>query len=99
MRDGLPKKALIKANQELLELHQRCITTYLIQYHNFRPRKIKMFNRLYEHYITHKNIRYYFHRPIPLFVKALVLDKLEDIKDYYPAEPKRKTKKRRYVSR
>lgn len=82
MRKGLSKKVLLKANTELLELHQRCITTYLTQYHGARPRTIKKFLRLYDKYITPKNIQNYFHRSIPLFVKALVLDKLDKIEDY-----------------
>lgn len=79
---GLPKKAILKARRELLELHKRCIVTYLTQ-KSVKYRTQKKFLRLYDYYISEKNIDNYFHRPIKLFVKALVLDRLDDIKDYF----------------
>lgn len=88
----LPKKVLDKANKELIDLHKRCITTYLTQ-RSVKHRIQKKFFILYDKYINEDNIRSYFHRPIKLFVYALTVDKLEQICQYiYPNKSKRKKK-------
>ena len=88
----LPKKVLDKANKELVDLHKRCITTYLTQ-RSVKYRVQKKFFILYDKYINDENIRSYFHRPIKLFVYALTVDKLEQICQYmYPNKSKRKKK-------
>ena len=88
----LPKKVLDKANKELVDLHKRCITTYLTQ-RSVKYRIQKKFFILYDKYINDENIRSYFHRPIKLFVYALTVDKLEQICQYmYPNKSKRKKK-------
>lgn len=81
-----------KANKELIDLHKRCITTYLTQ-RSVKHRIQKKFFILYDKYINEDNIRSYFHRPIKLFVYALTVDKLEQICQYiYPNKSKRKKK-------
>lgn len=81
-----------KANKELIDLHKRCITTYLTQ-RSVKYRVQKKFFILYDKYINEDNIRSYFHRPIKLFVYALTVDKLEQICQYmYPNKSKRKKK-------
>lgn len=88
----LPKKVLDKANKELVDLHKRCITTYLTQ-RSVKYRVQKKFFILYDKYINDENIRSYFHRPIKLFVYALTVDRLEQICQYmYPNKSKRKKK-------
>lgn len=80
---GLSEKALRKANRELLALHQRCIKTHLTLI-GVKVRPQKKFFALYDYYIDENNIREYFHRPIKLFVYALVADRLKEIRDYFP---------------
>lgn len=81
-----------KANKELIDLHKRCITTYLTQ-RSVKHRIQKKFFILYDKYINEDNIRSYFHRPIKLFVYALTVDKQEQICQYiYPNKYKRKKK-------
>lgn len=81
-----------KANKELIDLHKRCITTYLTQ-RSVKYRVQKKFFILYDKYINDANIRSYFHRPIKLFVYALTVDKLEQICQYmFPNKSKRKRK-------
>ena len=81
-----------KANKELIDLHKRCITTYLTQ-RSVKYRIQKKFFILYDKYINDDNIRSYFHRPIKLFVYALTIDRLEQICQYmYPNKSKRKKK-------
>ena len=81
-----------KANKELIDLHKRCITTYLTQ-RSVKHRIQKKFFILYDKYINEDNIRSYFHRPIKLFVYALTVDKLEQICQYiYHNKSKRKKK-------
>lgn len=87
----LPKKVILKANKELVELHKRCITTYLIQ-RSLKHKKQKQFFKIYDAYIDENNIRNYFFKPIRVFVYALITDKLSKIKDYYTV-PKSKRKK------
>lgn len=80
---SLSEKTILKANRELLELHKRCIVTYLTQ-KAVKHSKQKKFFIIYDHYINEKNIRMYFHRPIKMFVYALITDRLDQIKDYFP---------------
>lgn len=80
---SLLEKTILKANRELLELHKRCIVTYLTQ-KAVKHSKQKKFFIIYDHYINEKNIRMYFHRPIKMFVYALITDRLDQIKDYFP---------------
>lgn len=80
---SLSEKTILKANRELLELHKRCIVTYLTQ-KAIKYNKQKKFFIIYDHYINEKNIRMYFHRPIKMFVYALITDRLDQIKDYFP---------------
>lgn len=86
---GLPKKELLKTNKELLELHKRVITNYLIQ-KSLKIKKRKKFFIIYDSYISEINIRRYFYRPIKLFVYAMITDKLKYIEDYVSYEPKNK---------
>lgn len=77
----LPEKVIKKSNEELIDIHKKCITNYLIQ------RQIKITRRrqlfiIYDHYINHKNIRMFFYRSIKLFVYALVTNRLEEISNY-----------------
>lgn len=80
---SLSERTILKANRELLELHKRCIVTYLTQ-KAIKYNKQKKFFIIYDHYINEKNIRMFFHRPIKMFVYALITDRLDQIKDYFP---------------
>lgn len=80
---SLSEKTILKANRELLELHKRCIVTYLTQ-KAIKYNKQKKFFIIYDYYINEKNIRMFFHRPIKMFVYALITDRLDQIKDYFP---------------
>lgn len=86
---GLPEKELLKTNKELLELHKRVITNYLIQ-KSLKIKERKKFFIIYDSYISKTNIRRYFYRPIKLFVYAMITDKLKYIEDYVSYEPKNK---------
>lgn len=79
---SLSEKALKKANRDLLDLHKKCIKTYLTQV-GIKIRYQKKFFSLYDNYLSDGNIREYFHRPIKLFVYAIVTKKLEQIRDYF----------------
>lgn len=86
---GLPKKVILKANKELLELHKRCITSYLIQ-RALKHKYQKRFFVIYDKYINEKNIRNFFHRPIRVFVYALITNRLGEISDYTSSAKKTK---------
>lgn len=79
----LPEKVILRTNKELLELHKRVVLNYLIQEHNMKLRARNKFFTLYDMYISEKNIRLYFFRPVKVFVHALVTDNLDKIQDYF----------------
>lgn len=72
---GLPKRVLEKHRIELVELHKRCIKSYLVQKDLSYKNRVKFF-RLYDLYIDEKNIEEFFNIPVNLFVQALVKDTL-----------------------
>lgn len=78
---GLPKSVIIKTKKELLELHKRCIVSYLTS-RSLKHSKQKQFFKVYDVYVSYKNIDNYFHRPIKLFVYALITDRLKEITYY-----------------
>lgn len=94
---GLPEKAILKVDKELLELHKEVLRSYLNQ-RNLKYKFQKKFFKLYGYYINDKNIRRFFFRPARLFVYALITDRLDDIEDYVPLKEvkhvSRKSKKR-----
>lgn len=94
---GLPEKAILKVDKDLLELHKEVLRSYLTQ-RNLKHRAQKKFFRLYDYYLNEHNIRRYFFRPIRLFVYALITDRLDEIEDYVQLKEKkdvsRKSKKR-----
>lgn len=94
----LSEKEHQKQNHELLELHKRCITDYLIQ-KSLKLSKRKKFFIIYDHYINDVNIKEYFFRPINLFVYALITNRLDEIQDYIPKQYNKTSKKKKHASR
>lgn len=89
----LSEKVIEKWRKEDIELHKRVITNYLIQCGYKLTTRHKFF-ALYDALITPKNILCYFNKPVRIFVKAIVLDRLDEIADIYPdSKPKKRTKK------
>ena len=91
----LEEKELKKDNQELLELHKRCLINHFVQIEVKHGTRKKFF-RLYDMYISHKNIREYFFRDLNVFINALVTNRLEVIRDYFNNNKKKRkcTKKK-----
>lgn len=89
----LSPKVIEKWRKEDIELHKRVITSYLIQY-GYKVTTRHKFFALYDMLITPSNILCYFHKPVRIFVKAMVLNKLDQIADIYPdSKPKKRTRK------
>ena len=63
---GLPKSVIIKTKKELLELHKRCIVSYLTS-RGLKHSKQKQFFKVYDVYVSYKNIDNYF-----LFIKQKI---------------------------
>lgn len=87
-------KEMLKQDKELVELHKRCVKTYLVQ-RSLKHGKIKKFFIVYDWYINTSNIRNFFFRPVPIFVQALLLGQLDEISDYvnkdgYGKKPKKR---------
>lgn len=92
------EKELKKELKELIELHKRCIKSYLVAKDvKFRTRK--KFDRLYDYYINNSNIRDFFFLPIAIFVQAVIKDQLEDVRPYVHRENKTKKRKGRVRKR
>lgn len=87
----LSKKELLKYDKELVELHKRCITSYLVQ-RSIKLRTRKKLFKLYDIYINETNIREYFFRDLDVFINALVTDRLGNIRNYFTDLKKQKKK-------
>lgn len=87
-------KEMLKQDKELVELHKRCVKTYLVQ-RSLKHRKIKKFFIVYDWYINTSNIRNFFFRPVPIFVQALLLGQLDEISDYVNKDGYGKKRKKR----
>lgn len=81
MVELISDKEVKKAQQELIALHKRCLLNYLIQ-KDLSAKNRRRFFIVYDYYITTSNIREYFPKPLDLFVKLLILGRLEEIKDF-----------------
>lgn len=87
------EKEMLKQEKEMVELHKRCIKNYLIQ-RSLKHSKIKKFFIIYDYYVGPSNIRNHFFRPVGLFVRFLILGKLNEIEDYVKQKPTKKKSKR-----
>lgn len=88
------EKSLESTYKELLELHKRVIKTYLLSI-NISYANIRKFFALYDYYVNPGNIIHYFHRPVRIFVIALIKNTLHKISDYNYIHPIKKHIKRR----
>lgn len=77
-------KQWLKDQKELLELHKRCLKSELF-YMGVEPSTRRKFFKLYDMVIRPETIREYFHRPLKIFIEALVRDELDQIRDVYPS--------------
>lgn len=93
---GISDKVNEKWNKENIDLHKRVITTYLAQ-NGLNTSKRNKFFVLYDKYISPDNILLYFNKPVHIFVKALVLNRLDKISDYIPKYSGTKKRTRRSV--
>lgn len=93
------QKELKKDFIALLELHKRVVKTYLVSKSlNFSTRN--KFFRLYDMEITEDNILDFYYIPMSIFVKCLVLNRLDKVRSYrqhpisyYKSKKRKKSKK------
>ena len=89
------KKELERDRKDMVELHKRCIKTYLVQ-RSIKVKTRNKFFKLYDMYVNEKNITSYFFLPTHIFIKALVLDILDSVSNYtYHGKKIRKRKPRK----
>ena len=74
-------KELLKNYKEYLELHKRCVKTYLVS-KSLDYQTIRKFFIIYDKYIDEMNILLYFFLPINYFVNSLIIYKLYSIQFY-----------------
>lgn len=89
---GIPEKAIKKYHNELLDLNKRCCKTYLVQ-QGVKVGVRKKFFKLYDLYITEKNIIHYWPLPINLLVQSIVKDDLHIYFKYTDPNVSRHSKK------
>jgi hypothetical protein len=92
------EKELKKELQELIELHKRCIKSYLVS-KDIKFKTRKKFDKLYDYYIDRTNILDFFFLPVAIFVQAAVKNQLEDIRPYVRRQNKTKKRKCRVHKR
>lgn len=80
-RIPIPDKTLEKWAKEDLELHKRVIIAYLHQ-EGIKLRTRNKFFVLYDMYIDESNIYDFFFLPVHIFVTALVLNQLDQVRSY-----------------
>ena len=88
---ALSKKEISKNREELIALHKKAIITYLIQ-RDLKFGDRNKFMKLYDICINASNIQNVFFLPVKIVVKAVVLDRIEDINEYLLSH-KKKSKK------
>lgn len=75
------KKETLKSNKEIVELHKRVITTYLVQ-RDIKLKTRRKFFKLYDLEINASNVLQYFFLPASVLVKIIVLDQTNHINKY-----------------
>lgn len=88
------EKELKKELQELIELHKRCIKSYLVS-KDIKFKTRKKFDKLYDYYINRTNILDFFFLPVAIFVQAAVKNQLEQVRPYVHKQCKTKKRKSR----
>lgn len=83
MNNSRKYKQWLKDQNELMLLHKRCLKTELF-YMGVENSTRRKFFQLYDAVMRPETVREYFHKPLRVFIKALVRDQLEDIRDEYP---------------
>ena len=92
------EKELKKDLQELIELHKRCIKSYLVS-KDIKFRTRKKFDKLYDYYIDRTNILDFFFLPVAIFVQAAVKNQLDQVRTYDHKQNKPKKRKSRVRKR
>ena len=72
-----------KSETELIKFHRGLISKYLKDNTSLTFRKRNLILKLYDNEITQNNIRHYINANLTLFIKALISDRLSEIKSYY----------------
>lgn len=82
MYNPLFKAEDTKFEKSLVSHHKRLLTSFMNNETNFTNRQKRTILQAYDNEISDNNIRYFLMRPIPIFLKALVTQKLDLIKNY-----------------
>lgn len=73
-------------DHELVTFHKELLENFMkttLQWGVDRRKKIR---KIYSSYISTENIRYFLNRPIDIFLKALLTQKLDSIANYHPQD-------------
>lgn len=73
-------------DNELVKQHKELLDTFMkneLEWNSYRRKKML---KIYDNHITERNIRFYFCRPLRLFVTALITKQLDKIANYFPKD-------------
>lgn len=92
-RIKLKEKTLQKWNKDLLELHKKVITSYLVS-QDIKSSVRRKFFKLYDMYIDESNIKSYFYTPLRILVYGLILNKMDQVSTYISQNNGKKKRRR-----
>lgn len=72
-----------KNDKELVRFHRELLKKFMNIETNLNPKKKRLVIKIYNDEINENNIRFYFNAKLRLFIVALVLNRLDEIKNYY----------------
>lgn len=69
---------------ELVKQHQALLESFMKNELAWKLKRRRKIQEIYKQKIKENNIRFFFNRPLELFLKALITNKLDIIADYFP---------------
>ena len=91
---ALTRKEILKMHKELIDLHKRCIKSYLVSISLKYSSRQKFFH-LYDHFIDENNIIRYFHLPVKYLVYSIIKYELKNLDNAPDRKSLRKYQRRK----
>lgn len=88
------RKEMLKMYKELVDLHKRCIKSYLVSKSLKYSARQKFFH-IYDHFIDENNIIRYFHLPVKYFVYSIIKYELKNLDNAPDKKSLRKFQRRK----
>lgn len=82
----LKENAKENKDRELIQQHKDLLEKFMKTELDWKFQSRKKIFKIYDVKIEAFNIRFYYNRPLRLFLQALLTNRLEDIANYYPKD-------------